>query len=560
MKIPPQNISTSLNTIDTYVSNELVSKKIFNNLLDSLFQTNLVEAICVDSNADCQTIIGVKNNGLVAVEYSLLNRIKAIFGYGPLARVDLDKRKVSEYIASNWEQFSPNINSYSGLKKIKCLASHLKLSDVNSKVEPMYKCINELQEAGFGFKQAQKWFHLQKNIADSYNPKTQSFKAISNFYNCVQTDKKKSFFKLLKTLEDKEHPLREACFLTLSNHPDDADTVDLLEKLYSNSCFALLNLSEKLYVQSTISNDKYLYKQNIQIINKLFTDSLYSSWPKTQKNSVLQALKKYPLNASLIETLYMSAGFNLADEKYKSQLITLLEIKGNYFNEVSTLIEDLATNPDFSLSGSPQEINWLLSELINFLNDKNFLATKLTNVLDFIKKLYTDPDYSFLKKEVHMHCDPSHTNCGLNINLTHIASYYQKEIPLEELRLAYQDSHEFFNLEMILRSVNNGPVSYSKFMEMKPDLEPLLTKREKSDDEEKPTIKDNYMLAYYFQDISASVRKETCRLLSEIFTFMNLSNHVASVKKTGNQSLTQVKKAKSGTKPLFLTRNTVKKH
>ena len=38
---------------------------------------------------------------------------------------------------------------------------------------------------------------------------------------------------------------------------------------------------------------------------------------------------------------------------------------------------------------------------------------------------------------------------------------------------------------------------------------------------------------------------------------MNLSNHVASVKKTGNQSLTQVKKAKSGTKPLFLTRNTV---
>lgn len=41
---------------------------------------------------------------------------------------------------------------------------------------------------------------------------------------------------------------------------------------------------------------------------------------------------------------------------------------------------------------------------------------------------------------------------------------------------------------------------------------------------------------------------------------MNLSNHVASVKKTGNQSLTQVKKAKSGTKPLFLTRNTVKKN
>jgi len=40
---------------------------------------------------------------------------------------------------------------------------------------------------------------------------------------------------------------------------------------------------------------------------------------------------------------------------------------------------------------------------------------------------------------------------------------------------------------------------------------------------------------------------------------MNLSNHVASVKKTGNQSITQVKKAKSGTKPLFLTRNTVKK-
>ncbi|WP_269453429.1 hypothetical protein [Pseudoalteromonas sp. MQS005] len=34
---------------------------------------------------------------------------------------------------------------------------------------------------------------------------------------------------------------------------------------------------------------------------------------------------------------------------------------------------------------------------------------------------------------------------------------------------------------------------------------------------------------------------------------------MASVKKTGNQSLTQAKKAKSGTKPLFLTRNTVKK-
>ena len=526
---------------------------------DSLFRTNFVEAICVNGSSDCQTLIGVKDNGLVAVEYSLLNRIKAIFGYGPLVKVDIGKQKVSDCITSNWNRFKPNIDRYSRLKKFDCLASNVSKTythnwdTIRDEIDLTHKYITKLQEAGFGFKQAQKWFHLQKNSADNFDPETQSFKALSKFYNCVQTDNKKYFFKLLKLLEDKEYDIKEACFLALSNHPEDVEHIatfierlyndpsfkslhnrngisfalktlnnknalDFFQNLYINQCYKSLNDKEKFDLLSIVVGKNFLNTETIPVIQKLFTDKSYSRWIKAQKGTVLHALNNYPTLASLIETLYMNPRFDQVYEKYKSQLFTFLAENRTLAEFAITFIHDLANSPDYSFSNDGQEITWICSELINVFTVRYYSVNSLRNIIEFIKKLYMNPDYSFMKAEIHRYCDSKHTNCGLGVNLSSISDIFHQNINLQELEKTYQNGNEYLNLEMILRSMNESPISYSKFMELKPDLEPLLTKIGPKEVNNLPSVKDNYALACYFKDFSALERKEACRLLGEIFT------------------------------------------